>query len=319
MRNAYRQLLLALTLFLALTSVAAAPGIAIRVEPERVAVGDPISLTVTLSLPSDTEFDPPPGLNTLGPFEVVESVWTPPGESTGDVYEWTWQATLRIFRTGEHSIPPLSFSYGVGGEQRLELSSTRVTVTSVVDPDEWDAGAPDRADLKQPVSIAPDYTALWVAAAVLLLLLLVALLVWYLQRRYAGNFTAVATPSDPFQRMPPHEWVYQEIQRLLERRLPETGQVDLFYAELSRIAKWYVTGRFRVDLMERTTAEVRPTLVRAGAPEEALGPLLALLQDADQVKFARSRPGSDAWKGSVERVYTLVDRTRPRAEQEGIS
>ena len=80
-----------------------------------------------------------------------------------------------------------------------------------------------------------------------------------------------------------------------------------------------MTGRFRVDLMERTTAEVRPTLVRAGAPEDALAPLLALLQDADQVKFARSRPGSDAWKGSIERVYALVDRTRPRTEQEGAS
>ena len=46
--------------------------------------------------------------------------------------------------------------------------------------------------------------------------------------------------------------------------------MDHFYSELSRILKRYLSGRFRVPLMEETTEEVPPRLVEAGAPEGAI-------------------------------------------------
>ena len=42
-------------------------------------------------------------------------------------------------------------------------------------------------------------------------------LLWWLQRRYGNRLTAVEAPEDPFHRMPPHVWVYRELQRLLDR------------------------------------------------------------------------------------------------------
>ncbi|MDH3629114.1 MAG: BatD family protein [Acidobacteriota bacterium] len=293
--------------------VGAETGVSIAVEPESIAVGDPLSVTVTITLPSGTTFDPPPSSNALGPFEVVESSWTPSSATAEDQVVWVWNATIRVFRTGEHVIPELTFSYGDGGEGFLQVAETLVQVTSVVDGEEWDTGEPEKADLKAPASISPDYTALWIAGGILFLLLLVALVIWYVQRRYGQKLVAVEMPTDPFQRMAPHEWVYQELQRLLDQRLPENGRIDLFYAELSRIVKWYVSGRYRVDLMERTTAEVRPGLADVGAPDAAVSDLVEILQEADRVKFARSRPDSDACKQSIEAVYRLVDQTRPQA------
>jgi hypothetical protein len=87
--------------------------------------------------------------------------------------------------------------------------------------------------------------------------------------------------------------------------------VDLFFEELSRIVKRYLGGRYRVDLMERTTEEVPASLARAATPSEAVDLVRALLARADQVKFAGDRPGPGACREAVEAAYRIVDLTRP--------
>ena len=111
--------------------------------------------------------------------------------------------------------------------------------------------------------------------------------------------------------MPPHEWIYKELGRLLERRIPEQGQVDLFYGELSRILKQYLGGRFRLDLLEHTTDEIAPLLEQVGALERPVSTAGRILDECDRVKFARERPGPEAWRAVVEAVYEIVDETKP--------
>ena len=103
--------------------------------------------------------------------------------------------------------------------------------------------------------------------------------------------TAVAAPVDPFRRLPPHVWVYEELEKLLARRLAEEGRIGLFYDELTRIVKQYLEGRYRVDLLERTTSEVPGALQSAGAPSEAGVLARTLLTSGDHVKFARLSAG----------------------------
>jgi hypothetical protein len=75
--------------------------------------------------------------------------------------------------------------------------------------------------------------------------------------------------------------------------------------------KRYLTGRYRVELMECTSAEVPAELRRAGASEAAIEEVRRLLADCDGVKFARHLPASNAWRDAVERVYGIVDTTKP--------
>ena len=111
--------------------------------------------------------------------------------------------------------------------------------------------------------------------------------------------------------MPPHVWIYGELQRLLERRLAEGGQVDVFFSELSRILKLYLGGRYRLELMERTTEEVTPALRQAGAPREAVWTAREILELCDRVKFAGEKPDAEACRAAVDEVYRIVDATRP--------
>jgi len=139
-----------------------------------------------------------------------------------------------------------------------------------------------------------------------------AALLWWLHRRYAARLAAVPAPDDPFHRTPPHEWVYAELQKLLERRLAEQGQEALFFTEVARILKRYLGGRFRVELMEQTTAEVPERLRQAGAPREAIEAVGDLLASCDMVKFAKELPRPDDCRAAIEAAYQIVDATKPK-------
>jgi hypothetical protein len=158
---------------------------------------------------------------------------------------------------------------------------------------------------------------LWTALVVVAALLLGAAVLWWLHRRYGSRLAAVTAPDDPFHRTPPHVWVYAELQRLLDRRLPEQNRIEQFYGELSWILKRYLTGRYRVELMECTSSEVPAELRRAGAAEAAIDEVRRLLADCDGVKFARQMPVSNAWRDAVERVYRIVDTTKPAEVAKG--
>lgn len=314
MRARRRGALLCAVLLVALPAAAQEPAPAPRaelsVQPLEATVGDPLDVTLTLDLPPGTRLAPPEIGPQIGPFSVIDGAWSGPQALAGGE-RWIWSGSVCAFRTGALELPPvrLTITATDGKTIAVQTPARSVTIRSVLDPQQ-DAGDPALADLKPPASIAPDYRALLLAASILVLLLLGSAALWWLHRRYAARLAAVP-PADPFQRTPPHVWVYGELQKLLDRRLAEQGQVDLFFAELSRIVKLYLSGRYRVELMERTTAELPDRLRQAGAGEKAIQDTCRLLSRCDMVKFAGQLPDPAACREAVEEAYRIVDATRP--------
>jgi len=290
-----------------------APQVQVALEPAAATVGDHLALRIAVSLPAGTQFEPPQLGPTLGPFAVVDGRWSAPasGPRTG----WSWSGTLVAFRTGQLELPGIRIALrDEAGTEHATLSDpVPIEIRSVLGGDETATEEADIADLKPPASIAPDYRPLLMALGALGLLLLGAALLWWLHRRYSARLGAVPAPDDPFHRTPPHEWVYAELQRLLDRRLAEHGQVELFFAELSRILKLYLGGRYRVELLERTTAEVPEQLGQAGAAREQVEAVAELLRGCDLVKFAGRVPEPAACRATIESAYQIVDATKPRA------
>ena len=295
-------------------AAAGSPAARLEVTPSTARIGDPISAKLVVELPEGSRIEPPPLEASFGKFAVLSGAWSGP-ESAGAVARWTWTGQLAAYETGTLSIPAVSFQVlGAAGASALASEPVSVTIESILPPD---TGAGDAtssaeiADLKPPASIAPDYSRLRTALAIVAALLAAAALAWWLNRRYAGRLAAVPAPEDPFRRIPPHQWAYEELQRLLERRLPESGQAEEFFAELSRILKRYLSGRYRVDLMEHTTEEVVPLLGQAGAPATPVAEGRALLLRCDLVKFARERADTESCRAALAEAYRIVDRTKP--------
>lgn len=308
--------MLPLILFVVLGGVAQAaaeqPQARLEVEPEVATVGDRIQATLILDLPEGVTLESRTIGPGLGEFNVFSGEWAAPIE-TEDGTRVVWTGTISAFEIGEFEVPSIRLGLsGPDGMIEVSTESVAVEIVSVLEDDDPAAEEVDLADLKPPASVDPDFRPLTIAIIILAVLLAVALVLWWLHRRFAARLAAVAPPEDPFRRMPPHEWIYEELRQLLERRIPEQGQVDLFYSELSRILKRYLGGRYRLDLMEHTTDEIAPLLEQVGTGERPLAGVARVLGECDRVKFARERPGAEAWRAVVESVYEIVDETKPR-------
>jgi hypothetical protein len=292
-------------------------GVRVTVTPQEVEIGDPLELELAVTLPEGVRLEPETIGPELGPFHVTRGAWSGPRREEG-AETWVWRGTLVAFETGQLELPAVNVTtVGPRDEETTWASEPRkVNVLSVLEEEDLAGEPPEISDLKPPASLPARLGPLWTALAVLLGLLGLSGLLWWLQRRYRDRFAKVPVADDPFHRTPPHVWIYAELQRLLEQRLAEQGQVDRFYAELARLLKRYLGGRFRVELMEHTTAEVPRMLEQAGATRETIRRVGELLLESDGVKFARALPDPSAWRNAVERVYRIVDTTKPReAEQ----
>jgi len=313
----------ALLLFACLTHVAAQPdestaALQLELETLEARIGDRISVTLIIDLAQGAVFEPLRLGPQLGPFHVEGGRWDGPLDSNGRA-RWVWSAQLVAFRTGEQELPPIELPIRSPAGELTTVASEPLTlhIVSVLTDDDLSQAEPELSDLKRPVSMPANLRPLWTALIVVAALLLGAAVLWWLHRRYGSRLAAVPAPDDPFRRTPPHVWVYAELQKLLDRRLPEQNLVEQFYGELSWILKRYLGGRYRVELMERTSAEVPVELRRAVVPADAIDAVQQFLGECDGVKFARETRGAAAWRAAVEQVYRIVDTTKPADAAQG--
>jgi hypothetical protein len=284
----------------------------ITIEPRTARIGDVLTATIEVEAPAGVELEPESVGPELGPFRVIEGVWSSPIAASGGPTRSTWSGKLAAYELGALELPGVRLrARGAdGAELAVETEPQTVQIVSVLDGGAA-AGSSELADLKPPAALPPDWRPLGVALGVTAGLLALSGVLWWLHRRYAARLAAVPPPEDPFHRVPAHVWVYSELQKLLERRLAERHQVALFFEELARIVKRYLGGRYRLDLMEATTPEVPDRLAQAGAPQIGIELTAELLERCDLVKFAREDAGPDACRASIEHAYRIVDVTKP--------
>ena len=308
-----RALALASLAAIAAARAAEPPRATIDVTPTVATVGARLDAVLRVEAPDGFDAEPPAVAAEIGPFSVFEPSFEEPVPGNGGKV-WTFRAKLAAFETGDLELPPIEVRLrGPGGATSVSTLPVPVRIESVLGEE---GEAAEIADLKPPATIPPDYRPLLRALAALAGIVGLALAAWWPARRSASRLAAVPAPADPFRRMPPHAWAYAELSALLERWGERSGDAAEFFAELTRILKTYLGGRFRTDLMERTTEELTPALEEAGAPREPTRSARLLLELADRVKFAREVPAAGARRAAVEEAYRIVDATRPIEEAE---
>ena len=298
----------ALALAAMLAAGASRADVTLTFEPEQATIGDPVSVRLAIESAEDN----PPRRDKLGPelgpFTVLDERWSgEPAEEGGHV--WIWTASIATYETGQQEFPALDIAAASGAAPGWRTEAFTIDVQSVLGEAESDTGEVEIADLKGPASVAANLTSVWLAAILLIVLLALAGLLWWLNRRYAARLAAVPPVEDPFARIAPHEWAFAQLRELLDEE--GRSSADRFYEKLAWILKRYLGGRYRADLLELTTDEVRPALEQAGTPTTSLTRIAPVLGDCDAVKFAKYRPTEVERKQIVERVYGIIDQTKP--------
>ena len=118
--------------------------------------------------------------------------------------------------------------------------------------------------------------------------------------------------------LPPYEEAMHKLGELDEKLLWQNNKVKEYYIELTEIIRGYIERELNVPALEKTTDEIIETLNdfhdanTINTNKETLRKLKALLQEADLVKFAKSKPLAPEIEEDRKDAEEVVHNLKPK-------
>ena len=109
------------------------------------------------------------------------------------------------------------------------------------------------------------------------------------------------------------EKTLQSILQLEQKRLWEKNELKDHYIELSFILRKYLSERFGIHLLEKTTIEAQLILKQYGLSEKLLSEIGIILNGSDMVKFAKSAPEEKIIRANLDDCRNIVEQTADEA------
>ncbi|NTU52359.1 MAG: hypothetical protein HGA97_01375 [Chlorobiaceae bacterium] len=233
------------------------------------------------------------------PFEIISTKSNSKKLSDGRV-EYRMDTELAVFGLGRKPLPRFTVLSGKGAvseRARFDVVPTEsVTVLSASDSTITEL-RPIVPALKAPLPA-------WLLVPVLLVLLVLLLVGSFVRSLF---ITLRRHLDDPVR-------VARKKLRSIRRQLSKGLSPDLAYESLSNILREFLQKRYQFGAREMVTQEIAEVL--ASRKINIREGLLKLLDQADLVKFADSRPGIDECRRSLRVAEVLVANSTEPEEPE---
>ena len=276
---------------------AAAPKLDAALDTASVTLGDPFHLRLAVERDDGHKsLVPEPDLSPM----VVRNATAPTTKDLGggrQLDEFIYE--LRAYTLDVDSVASVEVHVITATGDTLTMLSEvlEIQVESVRAPDEGD----DLRAIKPPLRI-PGGIPLWLAAILgaLLLVALVFLLRKLLRRKPAATQVAVPVPRGPVDYV-------REFALIGDMGLLERGAVKLFYTQLAGVMWHFLVDHVNIETLDRTTKEIAGDLRTSHLIDPATADrVVAFLQAADLVKFARAEPTMTAAQGAPTEGSDIV-------------
>ena len=270
------------------------PGLSASIDRDSARVGGIVELCLEYRLPEGARLPAEPKIKGIEGLTPVDRLIGP-----GLIRIRFLVDQLGQWKTGELA---LSYMDKEGKSQVLTTDPVSLKVTSNL------GDRPAEAELKPIQGIIPTRPLClkylpWVAG-LLGILLIVSVLFWWYKRSRNGK-----PPVIP--QVPPHIRARKEIKELDAQRLFEKGHAKRFYFRFSEILRRYLGSLRGFPAVELTTEEIARCIDR-----EQDRDLLALLRQADLVKFADRVPAPARKEEEVKTALSYIQETSPETGHE---
>ncbi|MEJ7767301.1 MAG: hypothetical protein WKF89_05785, partial [Chitinophagaceae bacterium] len=142
----------------------------------------------------------------------------------------------------------------------------------------------------------------WALAAITLLSL--SAVIYFLGKRVtAARVQAEQQPAS----LSPYDEAIQALKILKDQRLPENGQVKLYYTSLNDIVRSFIWKKLSLATMQKTNEELMLQVQQLGLQHDALIPLAQTLRMSDAVKFAKFVPGIEDNEHSFSNIRSCIE------------
>jgi hypothetical protein len=279
------------------------PTVELTLSPDHdVMTGDIVTATITVTLAEGDDVAVP--RQQFGTLELHDQRHT--DRPTDDHRIFVFELDFLMLEPGDHELPPILLRIvtndGVVGTTHTAAQTIHVGSLVANEPD----AQPREAT--HPIAVMQDdYTLAYVLGAIGLVLL-GALIAWLVIRWWRRQPKALPPPPPP---RPAWEIALEKIDTL-RKRLPaalnDNKQVEVVDG-VSDALREYLGGRFDFNGLESTTDEVIARVRHQRLGPIALEEIVALLGDADLVKFAKAVPDEETCKRMIEGAVRIVRGT----------
>jgi hypothetical protein len=295
---------IALFIFIA-SSLCNATMIFSRVSQDSLAVGDRISLSVTVMSPRGSQVAPPPTENGFGKFTVKE--WTSDKVEKKNADSLSFNYILTTYSPECCTIPALSFIQTVGNAIDT-LHTQPVPIRLVLIPPSRSQDTALIRDIKALERVgAPSLLWLWLILGVICVVIALSIIRHYWKKRIA--------PAQIIPPKPPYEEAMELLRILEAKQYIAKGMIREYVFELSDIVKRYVGRRFAINAAEFTTGEMLEWIDISpleALPRRNLG---WFFSTTDPVKFAKWMPDTDTVRRFGADMLEFIQQTKPGETQ----
>ncbi|MEO1484453.1 MAG: hypothetical protein AAFU57_01820 [Bacteroidota bacterium] len=267
-----------------------------------IKIGEQIQYTISVETDSTSVVHFPEG-QTFSPLETVEALLTDTLRKKDRVVLQRIYA-LTQFDSGTYTIPPQRIAIN---EQPFFTDSFRIKVADVA----VDTTKQKMFDIKPLIEVEKSRSKLlWILLYVLLGLLVVAAAVYWFYFREKP-----LTEEEKEALLPPYDRALLELKRLETSKYLIQDEFKQYYSELTDIVRSYLEEDVQVSALESTTDELIDKLEMlkdAGELDldvDTIQQFRKILQTADLVKFARSKPSSSVAEQDRQMVQLIVEKT----------
>ena len=298
-----RKLLLFVVLCFSMIWAFSQSAVRTEIDTSRIRIGEQIKYKITVEADSSAVVFFPQG-QTFSPMETVEAFLT---DTTRRQNRMLLQKTYALtqFDSGSYTIPPQRVE--INGKGHL-TDSIRIDVGTVP----VDTVAQPMFDIKPLIEVEKNYAGVWrVLLWVLFILAVLGVLVYFL-------FIRKKKLSDEEKEalLPAYDRALLELKRLEKSKYLIQDEYKKYYSELTEIVRSYLEEDANISALESTTNQLidkMELLKDAGElklSQDTIRQFQMILQTADLVKFARSKPPTSQAENDRQAVEQIVIKTK---------
>ncbi len=109
--------------------------------------------------------------------------------------------------------------------------------------------------------------------------------------------------------IPAHEIALDKLRGLDQKKLWQSD-IKTYQSELTHIVREYLENRYHIPALETTTDEIVNAIQKKELTSDVIGEMKNILQVADLVKFAKSKPSLNIHQEFMEKALEFVQETK---------
>lgn len=305
----YGVIVLFLMLFI---TVSKAQTFMIQADKDFITIGDPITLTLTLTKKDKQNIEWPPffkGDSLPDGFEILEVL--PQQASNNQKNVVTQQITITSFEPGNYKLQPFVIQ-DTGGVITSNILSLVVSLFPV-------DTTQDFRDIKPIMEPEMSFQDNWYGFIqwlknnwywVLIAIILLAVLSWLILKKKKTKGNAEQTIVKTINKEPAHIKALHQLGQLNKEKPWQNGSFKDYNTKLYEIMRGYIRGRYTISTKEKTTAEILSDIEKQRLSENLKNNIKHLLTLSDLVKFAKQEPTAEQCQQILDDAIDFVNQTK---------